>query len=126
LEAVDNVIVTGAPLTAGNYWLRGNEGDLIGYSANLSPQDTFLTRIESQQLDLLFGDKQYALVRDREEINLAEGKASDARSLYAWVMIIVALLFALEQLLSNYFYASNHRTDSAAGRRKLQDAAVSA
>lgn len=126
LDAVDKALVTGAPLTAGNYWLRGNANESLGFSANITPQATRLARLDPLQLDDLFGPQQYALVRDREEISLAEGKASDARPVYTWVMLAAAFLFALEQILSNNFYSSNVRKNSPVVRGpRLRDAAVS-
>jgi hypothetical protein len=126
LDTMDNALVAGAPFAAGNYWLRGNANESLGFSANVASQATRLARLDTERLDDLFGPQQYALVRDREEISLAEGRASDARPVYTWVMLAVAFLFALEQLLSNYFYASNVRKGSPLARGpELRDAAVS-
>ncbi len=110
IDAAEGVVVPGPPLVAGNYWLRGGGGERYGYSANLSAAATRLERVEPARLDALLGAENYRLVRNRDDVQWAEGEASDSRSLYAGVMLLVAALFLLEQLLSNRFYPS--RRDS--------------
>ena len=119
VDASDGAIVPGIPLTAGNYWMRGLGGASLGYSANLSARATSLARIDTPILDAALGVDQYRLVRDREEIQLAEGAANQTRPLYAWVMMFVAAMFFLEQVLANRFYAS---ADATAKSKLLQRA----
>lgn len=90
---------------AGTYWLRG-AGVTTGFSVNLLPQQTDLTRIDAAKLDQWFGSEQYDLVRNREQLRQAEGRGAPTRPLYAWILFLMAGAFVLEQVLSNRFYRS--------------------
>lgn len=121
LDRGDDALVPGTPQHAGNYWLRGADGSLLGFSANLAPEQTLLQRVTTEQLETLLGKDRFQLSRDRDEIQLAEGAASDGRPLYALAMLVVMAIFMLEQLLANRFYsgdsqASGRSSDRAGGR----------
>ncbi len=126
LDAAGSMIVPGAPLTVGNYWLRGAAGDQLGFSANLPTLATQLARVQPEFLDRLFGIDQYRLVHGIDEIQMAEGEASDSRPLYSFVMLAAAILFALEQILSNRFYASSSASNRIAGGKRASGASVAA
>ncbi|XZE52617.1 BatA domain-containing protein [Planctomycetaceae bacterium SH139] len=119
LDANEQVLVPGIARQVGNYWLRGAQGELAGFSANLPERATRLARTDAENLDLLFGLDQYQLVRDRDEIQLAEGESSDGRPLYAMVMLVVMVLFILEQLLANRFYPGGDDSTAKASGSKL-------
>lgn len=118
IDAGEGVIVPGAPLVAGNYWLRGAGGQQYGYSANLHESATRVARIDADRLDAVLGAENYRLVRDRDDVQWAEGEASDSRPLYAGVMLVVAGLFLLEQILSNRFYQQGRQPGAAAAGGK--------
>lgn len=126
IDASEGVIVPGAPLVAGNYWLRGAGGQRYGYSVNLPPAATRLARVGEARLDAVLGAENYRLVRDRDDVQWAEGEESDSRPLYAGVMLIVAGLFLLEQILSNRFYSHGREPRSSAAAAGGQRATVTA
>jgi hypothetical protein len=104
IDVADSVVVPGIPLRAGNYWLRAAANQQAGFSANLTPPATAMERLPEADLDRFLGADMYQLVRDRDDIQLAEGQASTSRPLYPIVMLVVAALFMLEQILANRFY----------------------
>lgn len=94
--------VTDVP-RSGVYWLRGlPEG--TGFSANLPESSTRLERIDPGQLDQVFGPDRYAIVTDREGIEFAETRASKRVSLHSPAILLVLVVFLLEQILGNRFY----------------------
>jgi len=99
---------------AGTYWLRG-AGVTTGFSVNLLPNQTDLTRLDVAKLDQWFGGQQYDLVRNREQLRQAEGRGAPTRPLYAWILFLMAGAFVLEQVLSNRFYRSK-RSGVGAGQ----------
>jgi hypothetical protein len=90
---------------AGTYWLRGAAPD-AGFSANVPSEAIGLGRIDSGQLDQIFGPGQYSLATSREEIEFAESKATSRVSLHSPAMLLALLVFVLEQILGNRFYRS--------------------
>lgn len=99
----------------GTYWLRG-AGTATGFSVNLLPNQTDLTRIDPTKLDQWLGTEQYDLVRNRDELRQAEGRGAPTRPLYGWILLLMAGAFVLEQILSNRFYRSS-RTGSLASAK---------
>lgn len=126
VDAGEGVIVPGIPLLAGNYWLRGSGGQRYGYSANLPPSATDLARVGEERLDAVLGVENYQLVRNRDDVQWAEGETSDSRPLYAGVMLVVAGLFLLEQILSNRFYQQGREPRSSATEAGGKPATVAA
>ncbi len=115
LRASGNLVTIGNVDWPGTYWLR-SPGSQTGFSINLLPGQTDLTRVDLEQLDLWLGAENYDLVRDREEIREAEGRGEPTRPLYSWILLIMAAALVLEQIIANRFYASSRRARSVAGR----------
>ncbi len=97
---------------AGTYWLRGAALG-AGFSANLPSDAIQLGRIDSSQLDQIFGPDQYSFATNREGIEFAESKATQRVSLYSPAMLLALLVFVLEQILGNRFYRSRAATAAA-------------
>ena len=98
-------VTAGDVSRAGTYWLRGAALG-AGFSANLPSDAIGLGRIDSDQLDQIFGPGQYSFATNREEIEFAESKATQRVSLYSPAMLLALLVFVLEQILGNRFYRS--------------------
>ncbi len=113
LRASGELVTIGNVDWPGTYWLR-SPGGQTGFSINLLPGQTDLTRIEPQQLDDWLGAENYDLVRDRDELREAEGRGEPTRPLYSWILMIMAAALVLEQILANRFYASSRRSRSVA------------
>jgi hypothetical protein len=98
-------VVPGVIETAGNYWLRG-AGATAGFSANLPAAVTALERIEPAVLEDVFGEGNFSLARQRDEIAGADAAQASGRPLYAQAMLLVLACFLIEQIFSNRFYAA--------------------
>ena len=75
-----------------------------GFSVNLPSESTSLDRVNLARLDEMFPDGNYQLARSKESIDRSIGIARRGHEFYPWVLLFVALLLALEHLLSNLFY----------------------
>lgn len=118
IDVSQQSLVPGIPTVAGNYWLRGTGREAFGFSANMGVGETRLARITEADLDQVLGAGQYQLVKDREEIQLAEGEADQARSLYPLLMLLVAGIFMLEQLLANRFYPNRDKSEKSKNTKR--------
>ncbi len=88
---------------SGVYWLRG-WGPGTGFSANLADSATRRDRIDPGELDQIFGPDRYTIVTDRDGIELAENRATQRVSLHSPAILLVLVVFLLEQILGNRFY----------------------
>jgi len=90
----------------GIYRLRGNlAGPIVrGFSSNLSPGATDLTRLPPAELDTLLGKDRYQLARSREEIHRVVGQQRVGQEMYPYVALLLVVALALEQVLANRFY----------------------
>jgi hypothetical protein len=106
LIAQDNRVTLRDTRQAGNYRLRGRRGiDVIrGISANLESHQTALPRMPSENLNAIFGESRYQLVRENAEIERAQGRNRVGREFYPVLMVMLAMVVVLEQLLANRFY----------------------
>ena len=79
---------------------------LRGFSVNLPPSATDLTRVTTAELDAKLGADRYQLARSHDEIDREVGEARVGREFYPLLMLALAGVLALEQLLSNRFYGA--------------------
>lgn len=91
---------------AGAYRLKGVRGGPIarGFSVNVPPQATDLTRLPPEQLDELLGKGRYQLARNQDEIQLEVGEARVGREFYSHLLVMFVVILSLEHLLANRFY----------------------
>ncbi len=88
---------------SGTYWLRGSQPG-NGFSANLGASKTKLDRIQSDDLSVIFGANQYDLISRKEDYGQSDQDQNRRLRLHSPAMLLVAILFILEQILSNRFY----------------------
>lgn len=91
----------------GNYQvLAGGEesGVSLGFSVNLAPEQTDLTRASQTHFDEIFGPFPYSIRRDREEIVRQISSARVGRELFTPLILLVAALLLGEHLVANRFY----------------------
>ena len=109
-KAVDDIVKFRFTELPGHYRFLGNLLGLgriqRGFSVNLSPSDTDLTRIVPEQLDELLGAENYQLARQREEIQRKQGAMREGQSFYPMLILLVLLILAVEHLMSNRFYGT--------------------
>lgn len=75
-----------------------------GFSVNLAPEATDLTRALPMDLQNLLGAEEYRLARDRAGIERVVSHGRVGRELYGLIFILVSLTLAGEYLMSNRFY----------------------
>jgi hypothetical protein len=91
----------------GQYRMKGTlEGPVIrGFSVNLRPADTDLTRIEPAELDGFLGEDNYQLATDRGQIQRQQGTSRKGQEFYPLLVIMLTVIFAVEYLMANRFYS---------------------
>ena len=92
----------------GHYRLRGVlDGPVLrGFSANLDPAEVDLNRIETEELDKVFGPERYQYARKQDEITRQQGTARKGREFYPLLMMMMFGAIVIEYLVSNRFYKS--------------------
>jgi hypothetical protein len=91
----------------GNYRIRagGQQGGLErGFSVNLPADTTRLDRVSKDDLADLLGKGTFQLARNREEIVRSVNVGRVGQELFAYLITLVAMFLACEQLLANRFY----------------------
>jgi len=102
-----NAIVISATDRPGNYRVRAGgvaEGIDRGFSINLADDATRLARLEPRELEPLFGDHDYVVVRRRDEMQRKIARGRVGRELFGPIMMLLVLLLAAEHILANRFY----------------------
>ena len=99
----------------GAYRLRGNRGgDVVrGFAVNLPPSLTRLERIQSGRLDEFLGADRYVLSKDQNDIEVGVGNTRRGREFYPYLILALAVVFGLEQFLSNRFYKPTSESSSS-------------
>jgi hypothetical protein len=92
----------------GQYRLRGYRNGVLlrGFSVNLPPAATDLSRAAREDLDRWLGVDRYQWVRNQDDIQRQIGAARTARGLefYPFLLLLLVAILGLEQLLANRFY----------------------
>jgi len=91
----------------GHYRFKGTTvlGTVLrGFSVNLSPSETDLSRIDASQLDSILGEGNYQLAREQDEIERKQGKLREGQSFYPMLIFLMLVILAVEYLMSNRFY----------------------
>jgi hypothetical protein len=103
---------------AGNYTLADESGDLVAaFSLNVPPDESILARIPTEPIEELFGPG--AVLPLDFKTNLHEALSqhwSQPVELFPWLMILLLLLLAVENLLANKFYRRDDPAESSAGK----------
>lgn len=95
----------------GQYRLKekfDGQGELLlrGFSVNVPPAATNLTRLQLDQLDSFLGADRYQLARERTELERQQGTQRRGQEFYPLIVLMIAVMMAVEYLMSNRFYAS--------------------
>ncbi|MEQ1903564.1 MAG: BatA domain-containing protein [Pirellulaceae bacterium] len=106
----------------GHYRMKGTKDDLPilrGFSANLSPAATDLTRIGKEQLDKFFGEDRYQLATQKIEVERQQGTSRTGQEFYPLIIAMMCVVFAMEYLMSNRFYNRSAGRTSDSDSRAL-------
>ena len=90
----------------GNYrLLSGGAGRLdLGFSVNYATEQTQLERISEGELAGIFGPVKFRLARTQQQIDRDISAGRVGRELFPSLILIIAIVLALESLVSNRFY----------------------
>jgi hypothetical protein len=103
-ENESELIITKA-VKEGNYKVVGDGKEIAAFSLNVSPEESVLDRVPPEKIEALFGEG--ALLPLDAKTNLREalqGHWSQPIELLPWLMILILLVLAVENLLANKFY----------------------
>jgi hypothetical protein len=105
-EKRDAIVVTSTDLP-GNYLLRagGSEDpNERGFSVNLPASTGELARATPAELKEVFGETPFKLARDRSQIDRSVSAGRAGHELFPYLMVLVIIALAAEQVISNRFY----------------------
>ena len=109
-DPVRREIVIPTTTEPGNYTVRsgglGQSALNLGFSVNVPPGVTILTRADESVLDRHFGADSYQVVRTPQEIAIGVVRGHVGQEIYAMIMFLLACLFAVEYLFANRIYAA--------------------
>jgi hypothetical protein len=106
-DAAHHRLVVSATDLPGNYRIRagGKEGGFDrGFSVNLAPEQTQLERLGEKELKEFFDPYKFNLAQTKEQIDRSVIKTRVGRELFPPLIILVAVVLAMELVLSNKFY----------------------
>jgi hypothetical protein len=109
VTAADGRLVVKFTEFPGAYRLKGNRGGTVirGFCANLPASASELSRLERSELDAILGSERYHFARSIDEIVLGVGEARMGREFYAALLLLAAVILAMELLLANRFYRND-------------------
>lgn len=91
----------------GNYRIKaGGEADGLnrGFSVNLPVSASNLDRLDEAKLKDVFGEAQYRLAHNQEEIDRDVSAGRVGQELFPILIVLIAVILGCEQVLSNRFY----------------------
>lgn len=105
-EGQESIVVTSTEVP-GNYRLQAGGGQQevdLGFSVNLPPSVSQLARAGPDDLRAIFGETPFQLARSRDEIDRSVSAGRVGQELFGYLILLVVLVLACEQVLSNRFY----------------------
>ncbi len=106
-DLAQNSLVVTSTDAAGNYRVSaGGTEDAYraGFSVNIAPEQTDLTRTDADGLKQIFGEAPFRVARQRSEVEGNVNRGRVGRELFPALMILLALVLAAEHILANRFY----------------------
>ena len=91
----------------GNYRVAAGgsaSGVDLGFSVNLTPEQTRLDRLEDEALAAVLGPLEYRVARDRQEIEGGRSMQRIGRELFGLLIVLLAVALAAEHVVANRFY----------------------
>jgi len=101
-----DALVISSTGAVGNYRVQagGATGVDRGFSVNLAPSQTDLTRMTEEELQSMFGPIPFSVARDRTQIDRDVSQGRVGRELFPLLIILLVLVLAAEQVVANRFY----------------------
>ena len=96
-------------LAPGNYAIADEDGTRVAaFSVNVAPEESILTRVPVEQIEDLLGGGSVLPIDFKTNLHDAlMQRWSQPVELFPWLMILLLLLLAVENLLANRFYRRN-------------------
>jgi hypothetical protein len=109
VDSPRSVLTVTATDQPGNYHVEAGgdpSGVRRGFSVNLAPEQTQLSRLPKEKLKELFGPFEYRLAQNLDQLDRQINTARVGRELFPLLILIVALVLGAEHVLANKFYRS--------------------
>ena len=111
-EQLHAVVVTSTE-APGNYLVQAGGGATaleLGFSVNLPSDVTRLEHASDEEIKAIFGDTPFRLAHNRDEIdrNISAGRVGS--ELFPYLIVLLAIFLAGEQVLANRFYTDYDTT----------------
>jgi len=98
---------------AGTYDVRSQPpGYRVAFAANISENESDLTRLTSGDFIDLFGEGRFGIARSLEELEPVVRSRRLGHEMASLLLLLAALLFALEQFIANRFYQDDLNENS--------------
>lgn len=114
----NSVALSGSQLNErGNYRIYGGADGtrlMTGFSYNTDPAQSDLTRLTTQQLNEIFGEKRYQVARDLESLQRSVGLDRTGVEVFPLVVIVLIVIFCGEHFVANRFYQSEQTNEHQA------------
>jgi hypothetical protein len=116
VSAETDTIIVKTTEAVGAYRMKAKGGGfpVRGFCVNLPPSASDLTRAAPQQLDEAIGAGNYKLFHSRDEIQPGIDADRRGREFYSSLILMVAVLLAMEHLLANRFYPKDTQAATSA------------
>ncbi len=106
-DVAQNTLIVTSTDAVGNYRVAaGGATDAYrsGFSVNIAPEQTDLTRTDEDGLKQVFGEAPFRMARQRSELegNVSRGRVG--RELFPTLILLLAFVLAAEHVLANRFY----------------------
>ncbi len=138
IDDKQNALVVTSTETPGNYRVQAGgdeQGADLGFSVNLPGEVSQLDRVADEDLKAVFGTTPFRLAHNRDEIDRSVSAGRVGQELYPYLMVLLVLVLAGEQVLSNRFYqdydtkversrASQYAIRAAAEQREASEVSV--
>ncbi len=112
IEATDDLLSYQFTRQPGQYRIRGlrPRGPIVrGFSVNIDRDEISLQRVEDAVLSKAIGENNFAVAKEKSEVQSSIGEGRYGRDLSPFLLVIVVLLVMAEQTMSSRFYASTGR-----------------
>jgi hypothetical protein len=111
------------PVMPGNFTLYGpDDKPTARFSMNVAPGESQLGRVPADQIEELLGAGCILTVGQSSSLHDAlQGHWNQPVELFPWLMILILVLLAVENLLANKFYRRENPENEPAGELSLRE-----
>ena len=108
-------------VSPGNFRVYGNDGKpMAAFSLNIPPEESQLVPVAAEKIETLFGPNSILSLDQKANLHEAlQGHWSQPVELLPWLMVLLLLLLAIENLLANKFYRRAPEPPSAENRNEF-------